>query len=263
MNIPKKSELPLDAEELRRQANLRLAQRQADSGQIADEMITEDQLRRVQHELQVHQIELEMQNEELQTAKSHLEFVLAEYTDLYDFAPTGYFTLGADGTILAVNLAGASQVGVERGTLRQSRFGAFVAPESRADFSAFLAKLQTGESRENCEVRLESHALAPSYVRIEGVKSREDESLRLSVMDVTKQHESAIEREALVASLQESLAKIKVLSSLLPICSNCKRIRDGNGAWCQIESCISSHTNTMFSHGICPECSATYFPEYQ
>src|SRR5512140_273395 len=66
------------------------------------------------HELQVHQIELEMQNEELLLARGELEAALARYSDLYEFAPIGYFTLGRDGNIRKVNLTGARQTGLER-----------------------------------------------------------------------------------------------------------------------------------------------------
>ena len=89
--------------------------------------------RRLVHELQVHQIELEMQNEELMQTRAELEAALRQYTDLYDFAPVGYFTLARDGTILQVNLAGANLLGVERGTLIKQRFGVFVADQSRND----------------------------------------------------------------------------------------------------------------------------------
>jgi ribosomal protein L19E len=70
--------------------------------------------RRLLHELQVHQIELEMQNAELRQARDELEVALENYTDLYDFAPSGYFTLAATGAILQANLTGATLVGIGR-----------------------------------------------------------------------------------------------------------------------------------------------------
>src|ERR1035441_6500085 len=76
--------------------------------------------RRLLHELQVHQIELEMQNAELRQARDELEVALENYTDLYDFAPAGYFTLATDGTIRQVNLTGAHLVGIERSRLVRS-----------------------------------------------------------------------------------------------------------------------------------------------
>ena len=74
------------------------------------------------HELQVHQIELEMQNEELKLAKLEAEDALTKYSDLYDFAPIGLFTFDAQGLIQEVNLAGAMLLGVERRSLMNRQF---------------------------------------------------------------------------------------------------------------------------------------------
>ena len=74
------------------------------------------------HELQVHQIELEMQNEELSLSWAEVEAALERYADLYDFAPVGYFTLDRDGTISQCNLTGACLLGVERARLVNRRF---------------------------------------------------------------------------------------------------------------------------------------------
>jgi PAS domain-containing protein len=69
------------------------------------------------HELEVHKIELEMQNAELRKTREDLELLLEKYTELYDFAPVGYFTLDPKGTICSVNLTGSSLLGVERSCL--------------------------------------------------------------------------------------------------------------------------------------------------
>jgi hypothetical protein len=85
-------------------------------------------------ELQIHQIELEMQNEELVQAREATEAALRQYTELYDFAPVGYFTLAGDGTISKANLYGAGLLGVDRGKLIHRRFDGFVADPSRKTF---------------------------------------------------------------------------------------------------------------------------------
>ena len=69
-----------------------------------------------------------------------------------------------------------------------------------------------------------------------------------------------MEREHLINELQEALDNIKTLRGLLPICASCKKIRDDNGYWNQIESYISKHSNVNFTHGICPECSKELYP---
>ena len=75
-----------------------------------------------------------------------------------------------------------------------------------------------------------------------------------------KQHEK--EREALIDNLKTSLARVRKLSGLLPICASCKKIRDDKGYWNQIEAYIRDHSEAEFSHGICPECTRKLYPEY-
>ena len=86
--------------------------------------------RKVVHELQVHQIELEMQNEELRQAQGTIIASQERYADLYDFAPVGYFTFDHMGLITEVNLTGASLLGIERGQLSKKPFSLFVAAPS-------------------------------------------------------------------------------------------------------------------------------------
>lgn len=69
------------------------------------------------------------------------------------------------------------------------------------------------------------------------------------------------EKEQVIAQLQEALVKVKLLSGLLPICSSCKKIRDDQGYWQQIESYIKCHSNAEFSHSICPDCARRLYPE--
>src|SRR5689334_1400266 len=100
----------LAATELRRRAEKRL--REKLSKRVPER--TEAETRRLVHELEVHQIELEMQNEELQNARDKLETALDQYSELYDFAPVGYFSLDPQSRILQVNLKGAALLGVPR-----------------------------------------------------------------------------------------------------------------------------------------------------
>ncbi|MRR57230.1 MAG: PAS domain-containing protein [Deltaproteobacteria bacterium] len=96
-------------------------------------------MRRLVHELQVHQVELEMQNEELRQAREALEVSRNKYAELYDFAPVGYFAFDAHGLIREVNLAGAQLLGIERQLLANKPFSQFIADaEGRAVFSRHL-----------------------------------------------------------------------------------------------------------------------------
>ena len=68
--------------------------------------------------------------------------------------------------------------------------------------------------------------------------------------------------EMLVADLQETLGKVKLLSGYLPICASCKKIRDDKGTWNQIEQYIRDRSDAEFTHGICPECTQKLYPEF-
>lgn len=71
------------------------------------------------------------------------------------------------------------------------------------------------------------------------------------------------EKEKLIDELTAALAKVKTLSGMLPICASCKKIRDDEGYWHQIESYISEHSETEFSHGLCPDCMTRIYPSYR
>lgn len=80
--------------------------------------------------------------------------------------------------------------------------------------------------------------------------------------DITQQKQRDNEREMLIAELQEALASVKTLGGLLPICASCKKIRDDEGYWFQVEQYIGKHTDAKFTHGICPDCSKKALEDY-
>jgi PAS domain S-box-containing protein len=80
--------------------------------------------------------------------------------------------------------------------------------------------------------------------------------------DITKRRRMEIEREGLISELQETLDQVKTLSGLLPICANCKKIRDDKGYWKDVETYINEHSDATFTHGICPDCMKKLYPEY-
>jgi YesN/AraC family two-component response regulator len=83
---------------------------------------------------------------------------------------------------------------------------------------------------------------------------------RIESRKAAKRHHE--ERDRLINELQVALAKVKLLSGLLPICACCKKVRDDKGYWNQIESYISEHSEAEFSHGICPECAKKLYSEF-
>jgi PAS domain S-box-containing protein len=212
-------------------------------------------LRRLQHELEVHQIELEMQNEELRATRDELAAGLERYIDLYDFAPVGYLTLDRDGKVLAANLMATRLLGLERATLLHRRLaGQIINDDDRRAFLDWLERTFTSGLREACEVAIARERAAPLMVRFEAVASEGGHECRAVLLDVSERHRAEAERIRLIEQLTRSLSEVKELGGLLPICGYCKKIRDDQNYWHSVESYIATHTNAKFSHSICPEC---------
>ncbi|MFH0725389.1 MAG: response regulator [Pseudomonadota bacterium] len=94
------------------------------------------------------------------------------------------------------------------------------------------------------------------------IKPYDNTELRSCIEIAMIKHRAAREREELIAQLEEALLQVKRLSGLLPICASCKKIRDKQGHWRQIEEYITTHSEAGFSHGICPQCARVLYPEY-
>ena len=142
-------------------------------------------VKKLMHELQVHQIELEMQNEELREAYEKAETALKKYTMLYDLAPIGYFTLDSEGCINDLNFTGADLLGERRFSLTNVNFKLFVAQESLIRFDEFFKKVFKSNSKETCEVKLGNDKVPPFVVYIEAIVTGEERKCLLSVLDIS------------------------------------------------------------------------------
>lgn len=143
---------------------------------------------RLVHELQVHQIELEMQQEELMAAYDEADALREHYADIYDFAPVGYFTLDPVGTIIDLNLAGAILLGIKRSQKNRYRFAASVAPEDVMTFNAFLDDVLTKKTKMRCEIALlPTIHRAKARVRMEAVSDESGGECRMVVIDISSE----------------------------------------------------------------------------
>lgn len=161
------------------------------------------------HELQVHQIELEMQNAELLHARDDLETALERYTDLYDFAPVGYFTIDPIAVIRDLNLTGAALLGIERSRLIGRRFESFVSEEGRPAFTAFLEKLIESRERKTCEAAITQNGGRLFHVQIQGTAAESGEEARLAVMDISERKRMEAKLEGLHAALAARAAELE------------------------------------------------------
>ncbi len=194
---------------LRAEAEARLATQRGQEGTVPAR--SKDQLL---HELQVHQIELELQNEELKLAQAEAEDALERYSDFYDFSPVGFFTLTPDGGIARVNLTGARLLGLERNRVIDRHFSSFVVPAQLQAFNVFLQGLFAGGVRQIGELELELAVNdgLPRPVQLNAVLSPNLQECRAVVVDITERRhalemlrESSQFSEQVIASAQEGV----------------------------------------------------------
>jgi len=162
----------LMTDELRRRAAAQLRERRKSQRSKAQAANSTADNARLLHELQVHQVELELQNAELQEARDRMESLLEKYTDLYDFAPVGYFSLDEQGRILEANLTGAALLGVERARVLNRRLPAFLVPASRPVFLSFLERVFAGTEEEVCCAALAKEDAAIVWASFHGTSRR-------------------------------------------------------------------------------------------
>lgn len=216
-------------DELRKRAEDKLSQ--LPSGKE----LSEEEMRRVVHDLRVHQIELEMQNDALREAQAELLESNSRYTDLYEFAPVGYLTVDENSIFLECNLTLSRLMGIERGRFVGQPFSSYIAPNEKREFLAFLARIFETRERGSLETKLliiRNGKMFPAL--FEGIfveDSNGKRQCRISVTDISErkkaeeatlfymkkleQSNKELQDFAFIAShdLQEPLRKIQAFGS--------------------------------------------------
>lgn len=199
----------VEAFEIRQRAEARVTAKTPPPGSSSAELAAQ----RMLHELQVHQIELELQNAELRQARDQVEAALEQYNDLYDFAPAGYLTLDRDGNILALNLAGAGLLGRERALLLGRRLGQFLDQKERALFGVFLGRVFAGGAKETRELALLAGDGQPLYVQVEAVAAASGRECRVVMIDISARKQSEADLAELHAKLASRAAQLASANS--------------------------------------------------
>jgi PAS domain S-box-containing protein len=158
-------------DELRRKAEQQVRHRGTEPQNLPDSF----NWQRLAHELQVHQVELEMQNEELVRSRAEVERSRNEYAQLYDYAPVSYCTLDKNGIILKTNLMACQLLGYEkRSRLVGQRFNSFIPAEQTRTFYDFFHQVFRTHYKQTCELSLRDKAGKPLYVRLEGLAGTDE-----------------------------------------------------------------------------------------
>jgi len=180
-----------------------------------------------------------------------------ELNDFFDNAPIGLHWAGPDGAILRVNAAELKMLGYEPPEyLGHNLMEFFLYPDAA---KVLLQELRDGKVIEDHETQLCGKNGAVKDVALNANALWDNGNFirsRWFVRDITARKQEEAERLLLIEDLSRSLANVKTLRGLLPICATCKKIRDDRGYWNQLESYISEHTQAEFTHGICPECQS-------
>ncbi len=200
---------------------------------------TPDRAQRLVHELQVHQIELEMQNEELQRARHEAEAARNQYFDLYDLAPVGYLTLNEHGLIQRANLTLAALLGVERASLAGASLEHFIVAEDQDIYYLQRRRMDDTGARQVCELRMLRHGAPPFWANIETVlkaePAGEPRAYWTTVSDVS-------ERKQAEAALRASEEKYRIVGDYA---YDWEAWRAPDGTYLYISpSCAADHRDT-------------------
>lgn len=150
---------------------------------------TLSRLQEINHELSEQVSDLRLQNDELQQARTDLELLLEQYSNLYDSAPVGYITLNISGIILQVNSAGARLFGVERSQLINKHFQRFMSSESWSEYTSLLENLHNKHSQEIFEFELQRTG-DTIIVHMEVRENKEGDTFIAALIDVTEESQA-------------------------------------------------------------------------
>ena len=185
----------------------------------SDSLLSSIETVKLIHELQVHQIELELQNKELILARSNIQEIAEKYTELYDLSPSGYFTLSKTGEILELNLCGSQMLGKERSSLKNTRFALVVSRDTKIIFNHFLDQVFNNKGKKSCEVTLSTNGNLPMDVHLTGIATGNGEQCLITALDITalKHAENELRKlnESLEQRINERTSQLEVLNNEL------------------------------------------------
>lgn len=168
------------------------------------------------------------------------------------------FTHDMFGVLLSVNPAAARALGCERDACTGKNMIEFLAPSVHHSFPEYLQRArERGQDSGYVRVVTQDRKLRVWLYRNLMVTEKGDPPYMVGhALDVTEQKKAERECHSTLGQLQKTLAEMKALRGLLPICAWCRKIRSEDGGWNDLESYVTKHSDASFSHGICPDCAS-------
>ena len=177
--------------------------------------LSEEEILKLIHELEVHQIELEMQNEQLILSMEQTEKATEKYIELYDFIPSAYFILSKEGNIDAINFSGSQLLGKDRFKLINSRLGFFISDDTKPIFNSFLDEVFKDKAKKKCEVVILNNNGNHNYLLFTGVISDDSTQCHIIGVDITERKLMEMEfRKAKEEALAANKAKTDFLANM-------------------------------------------------
>ena len=187
----------------------------------------------------------------------------ALYRLLFENGMDGLMLTSPDGSIYDANPAACRILGRSREEiLLEGRQGLIDTSDPR--LARMVAeRARTGIAHGELNARRKDGSVFPLEISSVVFSSPEGEVRTCLILhDITQRKAAEAERERLIHELKDALSRVKTLTGLLPMCAACRKIRDKEGAWHNLETYIREHTEADFSHGICQECRGKLYPEY-
>ena len=203
-------------------------------------------------------IEREMETTQTRRARSHAETTARFLASIVESSEDAIYGVKLDGTVMSWNRAAERTYGFRAGEII-GRNVSILHPDDRLDeLIDAMERIKRGDHvgrAETARVRKSGRQI-PVSITISPIRNADGKIAGASVIarDITLRKRDEFERTRLIQELTEALAHAKTLSGLLPICAHCKRIRNDDGYWQQVEAYIAEHSHAVFTHGICPQC---------
>lgn len=201
------------------------------------------------------------------TIEDRLRQSEARYASIVAYAGLGIVMIDGNGRIDSVNPAAATIFGIAPKDFVGKNFVEFVASRYRTELKDYLITYLNTKERSIIQRDIEVQGLRkgeitfPMEISVGEVPVPGQSLFVVVVRDITERSHTEQERVRLIGELKKALADVRTLGGLIPICASCKKIRDDQGYWEQIEVYIRDHSDAQFSHSLCPECVKTLYPE--